>query len=101
MSLSIGVRPGAIIDIDGKPVRVNEVSDTRIVVSYESRNYALNEFESVEICPQVYLSMGKPKEHLTNSPVPVKEWDLLPRLLFEAPRHISIQRRRRDHGPRS
>jgi hypothetical protein len=98
MGLSIGVREGAVIDVDGKALQVNEVSNTRINVTFEGRTYALNEFESVELCPYVYLSMGKPKEALTSPGVPVKEWDLLPRLLFEAPRHISIQRKRKVYG---
>lgn len=98
MGLSIGVKPGTVIRVSDKPLTIVEISPDSMVVRFEGQTYRLSEFERKEICPQVFVYMGKPKQGLTACPDTFREWDLLPRIVFEAPRHISINRQRPGYG---
>jgi hypothetical protein len=95
MGLAIGVRPKSVIDVADEPLTIIATEESYIDVEYQNQKYRVTEHEQIEICPSVFLGMGKPKAKHGEA---FNEWDLLPRLLFEAPRHISIQRRKKSHG---
>jgi sRNA-binding carbon storage regulator CsrA len=83
MALVLGVVEGARIYIDDTPLDVLKISKTSISVEVSGVGYILSQNESVEVYPKVFVSVGVSK----------KRDVALPRLLFEAPRDIAINRR--------
>lgn len=83
MALVLGVVDGSRIYIDDTPLDVVKVFPSSILVELAGVRYSLSKEESVEVYPQVFVSVGVSK----------KRDVALPRLLFEAPRDIAINRR--------
>lgn len=98
MGLSIGVKKGALIMVDGKELKVLNADDKQIVITFDKQQYTLSEFERFELQPAVWISMGKPTAGTVAKTQAVNDWDLLPRILFEAPRSVVIRRMKVRHG---
>lgn len=83
MSLSIGVHAGQSIKVGEAVLKiVRIVRDQLIEVEVGARRHLLTEDERTEILPDVYASYG-------TSP---SRQGTMPRIAFEAPRTITIQR---------
>jgi|WetSurSiteA1Bulk_404760.scaffolds.fasta_scaffold21771_3 hypothetical protein len=90
MGLALGVTEGSVVYIDGQKLKVTYVAeDVSIIgVSINGMEYSLTPDFSVEVYPQVFVSIGTPSK---------KRVHPLPRLYFEAPRHIEINRENYGH----
>ena len=83
MALVLGVVEGSRIYLDDTPLDVVKIFPTAITVEVSGVRYYLNQEESVEVYPKVFVSVGMSR----------KREVAMPRLLFEAPRDIAINRR--------
>lgn len=84
MALVIGVTQGAVVYVDDVPLEVLSVSAEAIAISIQGKKYVLSPYEATEIYPQVFVSVGVSHR---------RQGEILPRLLFEAPRSIAINRK--------
>lgn len=87
MALIIGVKRGDRFFLNDTPVDVvATVGHKSILIEIESARYALTKDESVQIYPNVYASVGLPKDERN-----------LPRIVIDAPRNIVVLREELYH----
>ena len=84
MALVIGVSKGSVVYLDDEPLEVVSTGKVAILVKVKEQEFSLTPYESTEVYPKVFVSVG-----VSNR----RQGDLLPRLLFEAPRNIAINRK--------
>jgi|PlaIllAssembly_1097288.scaffolds.fasta_scaffold00005_38 sRNA-binding carbon storage regulator CsrA len=84
MALVIGVTQGATVFIDDVPLTVVSIAEESITVSVQEQKFILSPYESTEVLPKVFVSVGVSHR---------RRGEILPRLLFEAPRSIAINRK--------
>lgn len=84
MALILGVQKGSKLYFNDTMVEVTQIHGYRqMLLRVNDQIYAVTAQESVEILPQVFVSIGLPKE---------THHDVLPRLVIEAPKRIVILR---------
>lgn len=113
MGLAIGVKENDIVYVGDVAVRVKEIRGFEYaVVEVDGQDFVVTDLKATEIIPDVFVSCGKPGERfvhkqerllfkyeeakknaeLTGREPPVFPGNLLPRLIFDAPRSIVIDR---------
>lgn len=89
MALVLGVRIGDVVDIDDHWIRVHAVHGPHqaTLVGDDGRRLSVTAHRLIRMMPEVWIGLGPdPAGHQL-------------RLVFEAPRHVSITRRQLSEAP--
>lgn len=92
MGLCIGVKVGAKIQIENNILDVIGVEDNKIRLIYREKTYEVGQDQSIPIDSFMSIYMGKPSCQSIEAHKDNPSQELLHRLVFEAPKRISISR---------